>query len=180
MIIGLCGFAQSGKSTTAEHLEKKYGFQRVNMKDGLISEMKQNFPELLKELCVTYNMTIDELFKEKPPAMRALMQNYGTNVRRNDDPNHWVDIWTNKVSEMKGNIVVDDIRFFNELSALTEKDGVLIRVKRPDIVSAGSHKSETEQRLFIEDFTIEGVAGSHTEIYEQADEIINVIKRNYD
>ena len=50
IIIGLTGFKQVGKSTAASHLETKHGFSRHNMKDALVAELKQNFPDLLQKL----------------------------------------------------------------------------------------------------------------------------------
>lgn len=190
MIIGLCGFARSGKSTAAEYLEKNHGFKRVNFKDALVAEMKENFPDLLDEIAYAVDMLNQyetgigestptvELFLTKPRLMRALMQNYGTDVRRKDNPNYWAKKWVEKVKQTKGNIVVDDVRFFNELSSLTELDGVLVRVKRPDITTGGTHQSEKEQELFCEDYTIEGVANSHDAIYEQLEELLDNIKKN--
>jgi len=186
MIIGLCGYAQSGKSTAAAYLAKEHGFKRVNFKDALVAEMKERFPDVLKGLLKHYYsegkgvVEIDDLFRVKPTLVRSLMQNYGTNVRRVDKPNYWVDQWVDKVKATRGNIVVDDVRFFNELSAITELDGLLLRVTRPDITSPGNHVSETEQELFCEDFTISGEAGSHDAIYAQLEEVIKTIKNNND
>jgi len=180
MIIGLCGFAGSGKSTVAKYLEDNYEFKRVNFKDGLVAEMKERLPDILKELAQAYHMDVDKLFENKPPAMRALMRNYGTEVRRKDDTDYWVKKWCEKVNELGGHIVVDDVRFFNELAAITELDGVLIRVTRPDITHAGTHQSETEQTSFVQDFLVEGEANSHTLLFKQVDDVINIIKSNHD
>lgn len=181
MIIGLCGYKGTGKTTAAEYLEKEYGFQRVNFKDGLVAEIKKNFPILLDELQQHYSYSsIADLFQNKPPLMRALMQEYGTDVRRHDDQDYWVKQWLNKVDEVGGNIVTDDVRFFNELTALTKHDGVLIRITRPDVITGGRHQSEMEQESFKEDFLVEGVPGSHREIFKQIDVIIQTLKSNVD
>lgn len=183
MIIGLCGFARSGKSTVAEYLAKEHGFKRINFKDSLLEEVREKFPDLLRELSLIHDGDlgdIDWLFENKPPLMRALLQNYGTNVVRNKKPDYWVKKWMEKVKATKSNIVVDDVRFFNELSAIVEEDGVLIRVKRDDITSGGTHQSETEQELFVEDFTINGIAGSHDQVYAQIESILHTMKTNND
>ena len=183
MVIGICGYARSGKSTIAEYLVKKHGFKKVGFKDALIADMKEKFPDLLRELSLIHDGDLDDLawlFDNKPPLMRALMQNYGTNVCRNKDPDCWVKAWVKSVNISRANIVVDDVRFFNELSAIVEKDGILIRVKRPDITTGGTHQSEKEQTLFIEDFLIEAEKGAHEDVYEQVEEIIKVIKTNND
>lgn len=181
MIIGLCGYKGTGKSTAAEYLENEYGFVRVNFKDGLVQEITERFPILLEELKKTYTLSsIEDLFRIKPPLMRALMQEYGTDVRRKDDPDYWVKQWVAKVESTKVNIVTDDVRFFNELAAMGDLNGLLVRITRPDVTSGGEHQSEKEQESFIEDFTIEGVPGSHKEIYKQVDAIIQTIKSNVD
>jgi len=190
MVIGLFGFARSGKSTVAEYLEKEHGFKRVNFKDALVAEMKENFPDLLKQIGEDYGewktedryvaMTIDELFDNKPPLMRALMQNYGTNVRRKDKPDYWIKQWLKTIKQTKGNIVVDDVRFFNELSAIIELEGVTIRVKKDDVTSGGTHQSETEQELFCPDFTLNGVAGSHESLYKELEEVLDTMRTNVD
>lgn len=187
MIIGLCGYKGSGKSVVAKYLEENHGFKRVNFKDGLVAEMKERLPDVLNELCKVERcvdtvdnserqFTVDELFEVKPSTMRALMQNYGTEVRRKDKDSYWVDKWLEKVKEVGGNIVTDDVRFFNELTAVTDQEGVLIRVKRDDITTGGTHASETEQESFVEHFTIDAVKGDHSGVYKQVEQIINTLK----
>ena len=124
--------------------------------------------------------TIDDLFSIKPPVMRALMQEYGTEVRRGDDTNYWVEKWKIAIGDGTKNIVTDDVRFYNELAALGDVGGVLVRVVRPDITTGGTHQSETEQEAFIEDFGIEGVPGMPDAIEKQIDSIIQTIKSNND
>lgn len=188
MVIGLCGYKGSGKSVVAKYLEENHGFKRVNFKDGLVAEMRERFPTLLKEIAYSASMlqqyetgigeslTVDDMFELKPPLMRTLMQEYGTEVRRADKDSYWVDKWLEKVKEVGGNIVTDDVRFFNELSAITEQEGVLIRVKRDDIITGGTHASETEQEKFVEDFTIDAIKGDHSGVYKQVEQIINTLK----
>lgn len=180
MIIGLCGYKGTGKTTAAEYLVNEYGFTKINFKDGLVDELLEKFPTLLAELAEVYKMNTKELFTLKPAAMRALMQEFGTEVRRADDQNHWVKTWIKSVKAFKGNIVTDDVRFFNELAALGDNKGVLVRITRPDVTTGGEHASEKEQEAFIEDFTITGVPGSHREIFKQVDTIIQTLKSNVD
>ncbi len=182
MIIGLTGLAGSGKTTVSRYLAQNYGFKCVNFKDGLVAEMKQRLPRTLLALSLIHDGDygdIDWLFQNKPPIMRTLMQEYGTEVRRADDPEYWIAQWKQSI-EPNQNFVADDVRFLNELAAVREAGGVIIRVTRPDITSTGEHKSETEQLDFEVDFTIEGVPGSHESIYKQVDSIIQTLKSNND
>lgn len=190
MIIGLCGYKGSGKSEVAKYLAKNHGFRRVNFKDGLVEEMKANLVDTLEAIKESYNEhlfsdevsidKIDMLFEMKPPIMRALMQNYGTEVRRKDKESYWVDKWIEKAREAGGNIVTDDVRFYNELSALGGEDGVLIRIAREDITTGGTHASETEQEKFIEDFTIVAKPGDLDSVFKQVESILETIKNNND
>lgn len=173
MIIGLIGFKQVGKSTAAKHLEDNYDFLRHNFKDALVAEMKENLPDILRELGIIYSISIDELFDQKPPAMRALMQNYGTDVRRKGDPDYWVKEWTKDIPQ-GGNVVTDDVRFKNEANALREQGGILIRLTRPDMQSGGTHVSETEQTEILPNYTIECEKGDHAKLYAELDKIMNI------
>lgn len=181
MIIGLIGFKQVGKSTAAKHLEGR-GFIRINMKDALVAELRKNFPGLLEEMCKIYDRlqpfpdrfwTVDDLFEIKPPAMRALMQHYGTEVRRGDKDSYWTDQWEDAVQKSgTQHVVVDDVRFLNEAEAVRHQGGILIRLVRPDITSGGTHASETEQLSIVADHTIECEAGGHGKLYAALDDII--------
>lgn len=180
MIIGLCGFKRSGKTTVANYLKEEHGFKSLNFKDSLIEELKQNFPDLLDTIGLIQDRTIDELLVEKPPLMRALMQNYGTEVRRGDDPDYWVKRWKEKCLEAEGNIVVDDVRFENEANALAEQGGILIRVVRNRQDVSDTHPSETEHLLFKEDFTIAADDGEHLKIYGLIEGTLDTVKSNVD
>ena len=174
MLIGLVGFKQVGKSTAAKYLEDKYGFTRHNFKDALVQELKDNFPNLIEELEIHYNLSTPQLFIQKPPLMRALMQNYGTDVRRKDSPNYWTQQWVKNLDI--GKTVVDDVRFLNEAEAVKLGGGIIIRLTRSDIETGGTHLSETEQLEIVADHTIECDPGDHEALYRALDDIINVLK----
>jgi len=190
MIIGICGFAGSGKSEVASYLAKEHKFKRVNFKDALLSEVREKFPDLLRNFETGYRKSIDQLFSEKPPEIRSLLQNYGTEVRRADDEYYWINKWLSTIKETNRsgtdgnskstNIVADDVRFFNELSAITEKDGILIRTICDDDTEHGTHISELEHVKFIEDFTIHATRGDVKSIHKQVEDILTTIKSNTD
>lgn len=191
IIIGLTGFKGSGKSTIAKYLEKEHGFTRLNFKDSLIEEMRSNFPDTLKEIAeassilqqyetgIGESFTVEDLFELKPPLMRALMSNYGTEVRRKDNVDYWVNQYKKKLNALT-RVVTDDVRFWNEYQAVKDNGGIIIRIERDDINDGGTHQSETEQKEFIADFTVKGIAGSHKEIFEQIESILDTIKSNTD
>lgn len=191
MIIGLVGFKQVGKSTAAKYLEEKYNAKRVNMKDQLVAEIKSRFPDLLAEIAndsqhrgfiddeLDLDAAVKELFNVKPPLMRALMQNYGTEVRRGDDKNYWCERWLEAANAVSYDehpiVVVDDVRFINEADYVRKFHSKIIRLTRPDIKTGGTHASETEQLEIYADYEIACEQGDHQKLYDELDKIIEEI-----
>ena len=189
-LIAFTGKKQTGKSTACKYLEEKYGFTRVNFKDALIAELKQNFPDLLMSImkqsflngdidtdpCFDYILALTELFQNKPPPIRTLMQNYGTNVRRRDKDSYWVDEWKDEIEYMvvsgSEGVTVDDCRFLNEAEAVKQGDGIIIRLVRTDMTHTDTHQSETEMDSIVPDFTIVCNGGDEDNLYTKLDEIM--------
>ena len=179
MIIGFTGLKGSGKTTASLHIQKEYGFKNNNFKDALVAEMLDRMPKVLLELKTLYDMNINELFSQKPPIMRALMHNYGTELRRGDDPDYWVRRWAENLHD--SNYVVDDVRFLNEAHAIRDRQGVIIRIVRHDQDDSNDqHVSEQEQNQIKADFTIYASTGNHTSLYKQIDDVIQQLKSNVD
>ena len=188
MIIALTGYKQSGKSTVAKYLEENYGFVRVNFKDALVAEITQNFSDLLAEICCACDQdrplpdrawTEADLFELKPPLMRALMVNYGTEVRRKDLNDYWVLKWESAIAKLcsSTNIVVDDCRFLNEETVIRKHGGKVIRVFRTDIQTGGNHTSETEQAQIATDYVLESEPGAIFQLQQDVDVIMqNMLK----
>ena len=104
------------------------------------------------------------------------MQNYGTEVRRGDDPQYWVKQWQKKVSsllEQGKSVCCDDVRFLNEADAVKLSGGKIVAIRRDDITNTGSHASETEQSNIEVDYTVVGKKGEHETVYGQIEEILN-------
>lgn len=189
-IIALSGKAGAGKTTVADYLVKEFGFKKINFKDALIAEMRVKLPDTLREMGRFYHLTsitwqsrfpdvntpdeklIDFLFQDKPPIMRALMQNYGTEVVRAQDPQHWINAWQNKIKE-GDKVVVDDCRFLNEADAVKMNGGKIIRVEMIGYVDRLKHSSETEQSQIAIDYLVKSKQGGHSFLYEQIDKIIH-------
>lgn len=186
MIIGLSGKARSGKTTLADYLVKTHGFVKINFKDALIDEMVVRLPDVLEKLLWNEFIVDDEgidrqcyeikdLFRYKPPIMRALMQNYGTDVRRKDNDNYWVDKWHEKVTtalSLGRNIVVDDVRFLNEADAVKLQGGLVAQIRRSDVTNTGEHQSEREMDLIDFDHIIPCSKGDFDCLYNKAEEIL--------
>ena len=168
-IIGLCGKAGSGKSTVAQYLQEKYGFERIAFADSL-KEM------LLKSGIVTPTDLV-----KKTPYTRFLLQRIGTDIVRNQiSPDYWVNKTFVKIGKLiskgKKKIVIDDIRFLNEAELVDLYNGVIIKINRNnngilDNENLKNHESE----LFIDhipaDFTINNT-GTVGDLCKKIDNII--------
>jgi hypothetical protein len=105
------------------------------------------------------------------------MQNYGTEVRRKENPDYWVMQWKLKIAEDKiANVLVDDVRFQNEYDAVKAWGGVTIRLNRNDIVSTDGHQSEIEQASLVADYTIDCEKDNLEKLYRELDRIVDELR----
>jgi hypothetical protein len=145
MIIGLTGFARSGKDSVAKVLVEHYGFTRVAFADKIKDLLVEMDPILenghhLSSMLEDYGW---ELTKAKPE-VRRLLQSLGVGARKIFGDNHWV-VEATKNLDRTANYVITDVRFINE--AVWVKDvfgGPIWRVERPGVGPINNHVSENE------------------------------------
>ena len=78
--------------------------------------------------------------------VRRLLQWWGTEYRRNQDADYWTKAWSRKVEQLdlqQSHVLVDDVRFMNELIAIKVHDGLIVKIERPGFDGANNHASET-------------------------------------
>jgi len=78
--------------------------------------------------------------------VRRILQWWGTEYRRAQDPDYWTKAWEQKIRAYdldKVHILVDDVRFMNELEMLKGLGAVVVKIDRPGFAAAGNHASET-------------------------------------
>lgn len=151
-VIGISGLAGSGKDYVARVLQQEFRFEPVGFSRELKLETKERFPLTLEEIAklIGYNYAggIDHMLLDKPPVIRRLFQEYGTNVRRQDDPDYWVQRWFFHLDQQRPKrIVVPDVRFINEGGTIKSCGGMLVKVKRMSTKTsqqAAGHVSEEE------------------------------------
>jgi len=176
MLIGLSGKAGVGKTTAADYLISK-DFFKVGFKDALVAEITRNFPDLLRE--IEKVEPFDPSMRTKGPLLRALMQNYGTEVRRKDEASYWLDQWKARTELLLAegkHVVCDDARFLNEVEAIRSLGGVIVRLTRPDVQNTGTHQSELEMYAIEPDFTIETQNGDLSALYTGLEGIIDFLQ----
>lgn len=150
MIIGIGGKIGHGKDTIADFLVRAYGFKIVRMSDALKEEVLTRLPRTLTTFWSVYNperpvptpaLLRDMVFNRKPYGVRELLQEYGTEVRRADDPDYWVRRWAEEAVKYR-HVVAPDVRFFNEAKIVRDLGGKLWHVDRPGMPETGDHASE--------------------------------------
>lgn len=164
-IIGLSGYARSGKDEAAKILVEEYGFKRVAFADKLRevlyaldpiitcnAEYHGMIPPRNKYAGPVYGRLsniIDQFgwdgYKESPwsDEVRALLQRLGTEAGRQT---LWDSIWVDAAltgHPEDARLVVTDCRFPNEAEAIQQRGGKVWRVSRAGVGPANSHPSET-------------------------------------
>lgn len=151
-IIGLCGYARSGKNTVGDILEAEQGFRQESFAQALKNVAAEINPILLHK---GVYVTLANLFalygdwdtvKEQCPAAREFLQVLGVACRDQIGKDVWVTALANRLTSA-GNpprVVVTDCRFFNETSWIKEQGGELWRITRPGTGPVNGHISESE------------------------------------
>jgi hypothetical protein len=151
MIVGVSGAIGAGKDVIAHYLEREHGFTIVRFSDALKDEVVDILPRTLGVLWRMHTLQTGEpsrdelqyLVRElKPLGVRELLQEWGTQLRRREEPGYWVRKWHEHAHRMYGaRIVTPDVRFKDEADAVRQRGGQLIRVVRPGR-TIGTHESE--------------------------------------
>jgi hypothetical protein len=162
MIIGLSGYARSGKDTLAGMLMGLYGYQNrafANPIRNLLYEMNPQVKDDYRVQGVVDAYGWDEA-KVKFPEIRTLLQNLGVGARTLFSDQFWVTQGLAGV-ENGDKIVITDVRFPNEAEAIKSLGGQVWRVKRLGIDAVNEHISETAMddypvdQIFINNGTVE-------------------------
>lgn len=144
-IIGLVGYARSGKDSVAEVLAE-YGFERISFADAIRNALYTLDPYVTGTSSLRVSQLVDTLgwdvVKVQYPEIRRLLQVFGTEVAREQwSDSFWVDLG---FAQMKpeGRYVITDVRFPNEAEAVRQHGGELWRVDRPGIGPVNAHASD--------------------------------------
>lgn len=146
-VIGLSGKANSGKDFISQHWFRVNGYTQWSLawhfKVGIVGRN---------------DATHEEVFVTKPPHIRKLLQEEGTERGRYIyGENVWLDTtkeWFNILHDYCGinKFIIPDVRFINEVNYIkNELNGAVIRIHAPNRVNdstltaeARNHISETE------------------------------------
>lgn len=127
-LIGLTGKMGSGKDFTKDYLaEQGYYVARESFADGLRYEIE----ELLND-----GIHLPGIWRKPyPPEVRALLQWWGTDLRRSKDPDYWLKKLDDRLyqyPETGGPLIcVTDVRFPNEAEVIKARGGLIVVVWAP-------------------------------------------------
>ena len=158
MIIGLSGYAQSGKNTVADILVDHHGFTQLAFADAIRAFVYEINPMVacsptgyLQDLVNLKGW--DEAKQE--PQVRKLLQSTGVAGRTMIDEYLWVALTLSQIRDPHdGRYVITDVRFPNEAAALTSQGGQIWRIERPGVDAVNDHVSETALDAWVFDETI--------------------------
>jgi hypothetical protein len=140
MIIGICGLIGSGKGTVADMLQDQ-GFTKVSWADSLKDAVAAVFcwPRHLLEGDTAesreWRENVDYWWAErlgiKDLSPRWVLQQWGTEVcREHFHQDIWIASMERKLVDYKGNVVIPDTRFPNEVEMIQKMGGKVWCVKR--------------------------------------------------
>lgn len=141
MIIGICGLIGSGKDTIADYLQNIHQFRRESFAHTLKDAVASIFGwdrELLEgrtKESRAWREQVDPWWAERlnMPTLtpRWVLQYWGTEVaRKSFHDDIWIAALENKLRKTKDDIVISDCRFPNEIQAIKNAGGLVIRVVR--------------------------------------------------
>jgi hypothetical protein len=139
-IIGIVGFIGSGKDTVADYLVNFHGYKRESFANSLKDAVSQVFGwdrELLEgrtKESRDWRETRDEWWSKRLKrdiTPRWVLQYWGTEVvRKGFHDDMWVASLEHRLLNTKNDIVITDCRFPNEIKAIRNAGGRVIRIKR--------------------------------------------------
>ena len=171
VVLGLCGVARVGKTTTAELLKQR-------LKNQGHACVILAFAEPVKEIANYFGWD-----GKKDERGRKLLQQIGTDVGRNYNPSIWVDRWTQRATSFMQqgiSVLTDDVRFQNEIHAIRSVGGLCLRLhpgcREIDglVGELSGHKSEQPDQLHTD-----GVVNAEQTPDKVCDDILAVLENWY-
>lgn len=180
--IGLCGYMRSGKDTIADYLIENHGYTRFGFAQALKEEVARGVG------CTPAELNGEPLRSQ----VRPVLQIWGTEFRRAQDPDYWVRQAETKIINHCGTttypMVFNDVRFQNEIDMLRECGFLIIKIDMSveDVLAYAEaqgeelavtmarleHASEREWRAAEFDVVIPSVRGNLQGLYDAIEAVV--------
>lgn len=145
MIVGLSGYARSGKDTIGNRLVEAHGYARLA------------FADALKDLAARTNPLVADGVRYRDvlrahgglehakivPEVRIFLQHLGVACREVFGESVWIGLVERRLERSGDNVVITDVRFPNESALIRRLGGEVWRVERPGCGPTNGHVSET-------------------------------------
>jgi hypothetical protein len=164
MIIGLSGYARSGKDTVAGMLMGIHGFERVAFADKIRTLLFEMDPIIMHgDMWFRLQDIVEskgwEEAKTEYPEIRRLLQDLGVGGRQLLEDSVWINAALNEF-DAADKVVVTDVRFKNEAARIKELGGQLWRINRINVGPANDHISEVD----LDDWNFDGVITNNSDM----------------
>lgn len=179
-LIGLVGMKRCGKDTFADLLRETHGFERVAFADPLKAAALVADP-LVGSGTLTLSEFVGEVGWEGAKTrheVRTFLQNLGVAIR-GLDADFWVRMGLAAAQSIRREgrpVVITDVRFLNEIDAVREAGGIIVRIDRPGLPDDDRHPSENEWRQATPTLSVLN-DGSVADLREVADFVGDFAKR---
>jgi len=204
LLIGILGVAGSGKDTVADYLVSNYNFAKISFADPIKRICKDVFSftdeqlwgpsQERNKLDLRYKRSGDPEYLNQ----RYACQTLGTEWGRDCYQDVWIDyalrlykkiskaphkydydfkrgLYFNLGDPIDG-VVIPDVRFSNELLAIKNAGGYIVKVKRDKaglLGKASSHISEIEQQSITDDM-VDYIIDNNSSLIILKERIINI------
>lgn len=158
-VIGLWGYAGSGKDEVARFLVREHKFQRIAFADRLRAILydldptieDRNGPGIWPHLSELVNEVGWDKAKQVPE-VRQLLQRLGNSARTHLHPEVWIDAAIDFADLRR--VVITDVRYANEANTVKALGGWMVKVHRTGVGPINGHVTEHELEDYAFDATI--------------------------
>lgn len=211
MIIAATGLIGSGKDTVADHLETHYGFKRESFASALkdvaaaIMGWDRDLLEGKTKEARAWREEVDTWWAKRLSipnlTPRWVLQQWGTQLfRQHFHDDIWIASLECKLLQGQSDVVISDCRFPNEVKAIHNHNGMIVRVIRGDepnwfstakqacsgdqlaiqyLKDNNIHESEWALANLNPDITITN-NGTLPELFSKVDELVKISNRGQD
>lgn len=182
MILGLTGYAGSGKDALAKSLKLRGDFYRIAFADKVREMALTLNPDIFSEEYDSYfelRRFVDRVgwdAAKKEDEVREYLQRLGHGSREVLGDDVWVRASRATLIghlEQNHNVVFTDVRYHNELSFIKANGGKVFRIEREGVVAVNGHITETN----VDDLPVDGVIFNNGSIQDLSQEATDLLRK---